>query len=160
MNNLHKFFLAIMFLMGVTVFHHLYGAIIYPQIFRAYVAYFSVAVALLEYLTYKQSTKSTNKKKKRLFGVLFLLFAISVSMLLIGIVEGGYNHFLKNVLFFSGVKLDVLTKMFPPPEYEMPDNFIFEFTGILQFVVAIFAIVFLTRHYRRFKHQKLEVLRD
>jgi hypothetical protein len=81
-------------------------------------------------------------------------------MLLIGIVEGGYNHFLKNVLFFSGVKLDVLTKMFPPPEYEMPDNFIFEFTGILQFVVAIFAIVFLTRHYRRFKHQKLEVLRD
>jgi hypothetical protein len=44
---------------------------------------------------------------------------------------------LKNVFFFSGVDETLLNQMFPPPKYVMPNDFIFEFTGVMQ--AAIFA---------------------
>jgi len=148
MNNLHKFFLTTLCLMGLTIFHHFYASIIYPQAFRAHVAYVSIPVVVLEYIIYREYRKATNPLKKRLHYILFQILAWSVPILLIGFYEGGYNHFLKNILFFAGVKLNILTDLFPPPMYEMPNNFIFEFTGILQFVTAIYALLFLLRHYK------------
>jgi len=149
MNDLHRFFLATMALLGVTIFHHFYGSIIYPLVFRAYAAVFFIPVALLEWFLYQRYRRAVDKKRKRSYSVLFQLLAGIIPLLLVGLFEGGYNHFLKDVLFFSGVDPAVLLKMFPPPAYEMPDNFIFEFTGVLQFVVAIAGLLYLIRHHRK-----------
>jgi hypothetical protein len=59
------------------------------------------------------------------------------SFALIGMFEGVYNHLLKDVLFFSGIEMETLLALFPPPTYEMPNNFFFEFTGVLQAVLVI-----------------------
>lgn len=52
-------------------------------------------------------------------------------------IRRGYNHALKNVFFFSGVRETLLNQLFPSPKYVMPNDFIFEFTGVMQ--AAIFA---------------------
>ncbi|HVU98745.1 MAG TPA: hypothetical protein VHE34_26165 [Puia sp.] len=141
MKEQKRFFLSTMYIMGMTTLHHFYGAVIYPQIFRAYVALGAIAIGFLEYMLYRLHLK----KKEKLSGVLFQLIACIVPVLMIGFYEGGYNHVLKNILFFSGADRNVLTKLFPPPEYEMPDNFLFECTGILQFVLAVMALIFFIR---------------
>jgi hypothetical protein len=156
MKNLHKFFVLTIFLMGVTIFHHFYGSIIYPQVFRAYVAYASIGVVLLEYLIYRKYRNASSARQKIFYYFLFQTLTLFVPIISIGFFEGGYNHFLKNLLFFSHVKASILIQLFPPPSYEMPGNFLFEFTGILQFVIAIYALVFLLRHYkeRNIAHRK------
>lgn len=143
MKYLHRFFRYSLYIMATTLLHHLYGAIIYPQKFRIYTALFAVPIMLTEYLAYKKYQKD----KRKVWKALFEWIAILIPLLAIGLYEGGYNHVLKNILFFSGTKRSTLTKLFPPPAYEMPDNFIFEATGVLQFALAIPAIIFLVKYY-------------
>jgi len=133
--------------MGLTIFHHFYGSVIYPQVFRAYVAYGSIAVVLLEYVIYQNYRKASAGRKKIVYYLLFQVLTLFVSIVSIGFFEGGYNHFLKNLLYFTRVRTSLFSQLFPPPIYEIPGNFVFEFTGILQFIIAIYALVFLLRHY-------------
>lgn len=55
--------------------------------------------------------------------------------------EGAYNHALKNILYFGGASDAVFSWLFPAPAYEIPNDLIFETTGIAQFVVAVMAAV-------------------
>ena len=45
-----------------------------------------------------------------------------------------YSHILKNVLYFGGASKQVLERLFPAPAYHLPDNLLFELTGIAQIV--------------------------
>lgn len=63
----------------------------------------------------------------------------------IGIFEGGYNHLVKNVLFFGGVPPATFEQLFPPPVYEVPGDPWFEVTGVLQFALGLGAAVYLVR---------------
>ena len=56
----------------------------------------------------------------------------------IGFYEGLFNHVVKNLVYFGLGEASART-LFPGPIYEMPDNFIFEATGILQFPLAVLA---------------------
>jgi hypothetical protein len=56
---------------------------------------------------------------------------------LIGAYEGIYNHILKNILYYGGAEPHVLSALFPPPKYEMPNDAGFEITGVLQGVVVV-----------------------
>jgi hypothetical protein len=40
------------------------------------------------------------------------------------------------VLYFGGASPTVMRRLFPPPSYELPDNMVFEVTGVLQVVPA------------------------
>ena len=62
---------------------------------------------------------------------------------LIGFFEGGYNHGVKNVLYFGGLPRATLDQLFPPPRYEMPNDLWFEVTGILQFFLGLCAAYYL-----------------
>ncbi|MGO4834991.1 hypothetical protein AB4144_22310, partial [Rhizobiaceae sp. 2RAB30] len=55
-----------------------------------------------------------------------------------------YNHVLKNVVYF-GFGADSAQAFFPPPTYEMPDDLVFELTGIVQFPLSILATVLSLR---------------
>jgi hypothetical protein len=63
------------------------------------------------------------------------------SVILIGGYEGVYNHALKNVFFFSGASETTLDKMFPLSMYVMPNNFLFELTGVIQAAIFVPLIV-------------------
>jgi hypothetical protein len=60
----------------------------------------------------------------------------------LGIVEGGYNHFYKDVLFLLGASQTTVQTWHPPlmaGEFIYPpDNWLFESSGVLQLVVAYF----------------------
>ncbi len=126
-------------LMLLTSIHHLYGAYLYDTPWRLHVLAFSIPVIVLNWYTIKRF-----QGNKIVFYV-FLLTNFTISISLIGMVEGGYNHLVKNVLFYIGTSPDVMTRLFPPPTYVMPNDFIFEFTGILQALILIPLLYYFVR---------------
>lgn len=127
-------------LMITTSLHHVYGAYIYNTPERLHVLAVSIPVIIITYFFDRYFRKKTVPYKK----VPTLLYAIVIfvpSLLLIGLLEGIYNHVLKNILFFSNVPEDTIKKTFysfyEPELVEMPNDAIFELTGIFQGILAI-----------------------
>ena len=56
---------------------------------------------------------------------------------MIGFFEGGYNHVLKDALYFGGASSELMQSLFPTPAYEMPDSLFFELTGVGQLLLAV-----------------------
>lgn len=124
-------------LMALTTIHHIYGAVIYSTPWRLHVIFLSapvlVVTMILEYLLKKYDNR-----------FLFWLYSFVIlvpSISLIGLFEGIYNHILKDIMFYSGFSEETMVAMFPPPAYEMPNDFLFEFTGVLQGIVCSLLIV-------------------
>lgn len=127
----------------LTSLHHYYGAIVYNTPWRKDVAFNGAAimlVALICLLLYRYFNK-------RAFLAIYLLLTFLVFSLGIGIFEGAYNHLLKDLLYFSGMKLTTWRMFYPAPTYEIPDNVIFESTGIAQLFVALIQIYYLRKVY-------------
>ncbi|MBS1688866.1 MAG: hypothetical protein JSS96_09095 [Bacteroidetes bacterium] len=128
----------------LTSFHHYYGAIVYNTPWRKDVIPNGGAVMLIAIiclLLYRY----LNKKA---FLLIYILLSFLVFSLGIGIFEGAYNHLLKDLLYFSGMKLDTWRMLYPAPAYEVPSNLVFESTGIAQFFVALIQIYYLRKVYR------------
>lgn len=128
----------------LTSFHHYYGAIIYNTPWRKDVVFNGAAIMLVAVLClflYRYF-------HKRAFLAIYLLLTFLVFSLGIGIFEGAYNHLLKDLLYFSGMKLATWRMFYPAPAYEVPNNVIFESTGIAQFFVALIQIYYLKKGYR------------
>ena len=113
-------------LMIMTSLHHMYGAFHYDTPWRLHMLFFSLPVVLLNWLAIKWPSRS------RLLYPAFCLANFILSIWFVGLYEGVYNHLAKNLLFFSGINAQIMASLFPPPMYEMPNDFFFEFTGILQ----------------------------
>ncbi|MEL7586067.1 MAG: hypothetical protein AAGU19_05085 [Prolixibacteraceae bacterium] len=135
--------------MLLTLIHHVYGAVIYEATFRLHVAYVAIPVILLLIFTYRSSVNHSYTGKGKLALRFFLLTTILISVGAIGIFEGGYNHVLKNILFFCGTSRATFDLLYPPI-YELPDDFIFEATGILQFITGCIALYYLLKLRKEF----------
>jgi ubiquinone/menaquinone biosynthesis C-methylase UbiE len=121
----------------LTTIHHVYGAAIYNTPWRNHVAFISLPAVFFIAGALFASSKYSNTT----FGRVALWSAIAAVVVIplgaIGLFEGGYNHVVKNALYFSGASLNLMRRLFPPPAYEMPDDLFFELTGALQFFVAL-----------------------
>jgi drug/metabolite transporter (DMT)-like permease len=137
-------FLASTGTMLLTLFHHAYGAAIYDEPFRLHVAWFSVPVIVALALTYRIYRRRPRSKPGRISLWIFIGITVLISVGAIGIFEGGYNHVLKNILYFGGARQETFDRLYSPI-YELPNNFLFEFTGILQFVTACAALYYIFR---------------
>ena len=88
-----------------------------------------VALAIVALLLLARSTASARMR------TIAQLLAIAVMLVfpavMIGFYEGGYNHAVKNAVYFF-VGEDTTRSMFPGDMYEMPSDFLFEATGIAQ----------------------------
>jgi hypothetical protein len=141
---LRSSFIATSVVYIVTTFHHLYGAKIYNTPWRKDVGIngglilFICFIFLFLFSVYK----------KNIFLTLYSVISFIVFEFGIGLFEGLYNHVLKNVLFFCGMPLSTWRKLFPAPAYEIPDNLLFESTGILQFFVALISTFYLLKIYK------------
>jgi hypothetical protein len=123
----------------LTVIHHAYGALIYDAAFRSHIALFAIPLAVLITSLLYLSQKLRNRNSVRITIGLAALLIVLFLVLLLGIYEGGYNHIVKNVLHFSGASRELMQKLFPVGLYEMPNDALFEITGVLQLPVALLA---------------------
>ena len=128
----------------MTTVHHVYGAYLYDTPWRLHVMAFSIPILVFNWFV--QNRRIVN-------GVVFYAFCIAnalVTLILIGIVEGVYNQLLKNILFFAKVNTEKLVYLFPTTKYVMPNDFLFEFTVILQALIVFpliyyFVMLFIER---------------
>lgn len=131
-------------LMSLTSIHHVYGAIIYSTPWRLHILMLSIPVTALTLLLKLYFFKKKGKYRW-VFKSAFLFITLVPSIGMIGVYEGLYNHVLKNILFFSGASQETLQSMFPAPMYEMPNDFIFEVTGVMQGLIVVPMIVLLMK---------------
>ena len=123
-------------LLLLTIAHHVYGAVIYATPWRYHVVPPALLTALMLMLALLVLLWRPNHRLARAaaYGTVFLIALVPVA--LFGLYEGGYNHVAKNLLFFSGAPETTLRQWFPPPIYELPNDVVFEVTGVLQALVA------------------------
>ena len=117
----------------LTAFHHYYGSVLYGTPWRAHVIFIGGITLLLCFaLVWLYRLYS-----RHLLLNGYLLIALVIFGLLIGLVEGFYNHTIKDLLYFSGMNMSTWRSLFPAPAYEVPDNLLFESSGILQFPIGV-----------------------
>lgn len=130
----------------LTLVHHIYGAVIYATPWRHHVALIALpvlAALIVAFGVHKRHAQTfAGRTSLYVFAVTTSVFSVG----LIGLFEGGYNHLLKNILYFGGASRTVLGRLFPLPRYEMPNDFLFEVTGTLQFAFAV-AAAYYTFHF-------------
>ena len=122
----------------LTSLHHVYGAVVYDTPWRAHILYAAVpagaAIALALYAGWSRA----GSRIGRVAAWAGILLALAFPVAAIGFYEGLFNHVVKNLADF-GLGEASARSLFPGPIYEMPDSFVFEATGILQFPLAVLA---------------------
>ena len=137
-------------LMIVTSIHHVYGAVVYDTPWRLHILMVSIPVIIFTVAGSNFLIKREVPGKNLLL-LLYWSIILIFSVILIGGYEGVYNHALKNVFFFSGASEPVLDKMFPSSMYVMPNNFLFELTGVMQAVILVPLLVQMARMLKELK---------
>ena len=111
--------------------HHVYGAVQYETPWRLVVSLWIPAFVLLVlsalYLLWKYEGRTAGN-----IGRWLVLFGGVIFQTGFTIFECVYSHFLKNVFFFGGASQEFLEQLFPVPTYHLPDNLLFELTGVAQ----------------------------
>ena len=122
-------------LMMLTSIHHIYGAWVYYTPWRLHVLALSIPVLIVNWFLVRGAVSPFKF-------YMFCLVNFVISVILIGLYEGMFNHLMKNLLYFSGLDKNTLLKMFPPPTYVMPNDFWFELTGVTQALITVPLIYF------------------
>lgn len=135
-------------LMFLTAAHHVYGARLYDTPWRSHVAGVSVWSTLLIWVGLLVVYLSPIERLERIafWGTVTAVTVVPVAW--IWLFESVYNHLVKVVLYYLAVPKPILDWLFPPSLYHMPDDFIFETTGLLQ-VLAGLAVVYYTGRFIR-----------
>ncbi len=120
----------------ITSIHHIYGARLYSTPWRNHIATQGLTWLVASLLILWTFVKWRRKLLLWLFVLISGFFFIGA----IGFFEGGYNHVLKNALYFAGVDQTTLLNMYPPPRYELPNDWLFELSGIFTFIVCMWCL--------------------
>lgn len=147
-STFQKIYQSSLSIMILTLIHHAYGALIYEDPFRLHVMYGAIPVILIQLLAYRKVQGTSSALIRQLAFAAFMLISVVISVCAIGLYEGGYNHLLKNLLYFGGATQATLDLLFPPAVYEMPGNYFFEVTGIFQFVFGMYGIYCLIQYWK------------
>jgi hypothetical protein len=137
----------------LTSVHHAYGAYVYATPWRYHAVFVSGAAALLIFGSLTLLRRRPSGLPGTLARWLFGLTTLLIPVLAFGVFEGFYNHLVKNVLYFAGLSATQMAQLFPSPTYEMPNDALFEITGILQVLPAALAAWHL---YRMVQTRRLE----
>lgn len=142
--DLFKAAAAAIFILALTSVHHAYGAIMYDTPWRLHIVQLSIPAALVIAGGFYSAWRNPATLAGRLGGWTALAVATVFAIAMIGFYEGGYNHVLKNVLYFAGPE-GAAKRLFSSPVYEMPNDFVFEATGIAQLPAALIAARYVWR---------------
>lgn len=128
--------------MVATSVHHVIGAVVYATPWRLHAVFVSVPVVVV--LLGGIALARASRAARWIVAVTALLFPIA----LFGAFEGVYNHGLKVLLYGIGTPHALLVRLFPPPTYQLPDDPLFEITGVLQIWPAAMGALALVRWFR------------
>ncbi len=129
-----------LFALFLTSAHHAYGAYLYHTPWRYHVLLIAAPAALVIVGSQAVIRSDPTSPRATVARGVFALTTLALPVIAFGAFEGFYNHVMKNVLYFSGVSAAVMARLFPPPMYEMPNNLVFEITGVLQVVPAVLIV--------------------
>ncbi len=137
-------------LVALTTIHHIYGGFRYDTSWRIIMPIFFFLPMLMLTL-YLQSL--VLKKNSKTMLAIYSFFEFIGWIVFLGFGEGGYNHVLKNILYFGGASEDLMIRVFPPEFgaaklFEIPNDWSFEITGILTAAFALYALYFLIKFIR------------
>ena len=136
---LKKLVLAFLVFLLLVVVHHLYGGyVLYGDSLELKLSYVAVGAALPTLLLLWLYTRQRSNAVLSLCQFLI----IGGWGFGVGVYDGGYNHLVLNVLALNGASTTLLEAMFVRP---VPGDFIFEATGLLQFVLAIPLVAYMLR---------------
>lgn len=125
----------------LTAIHHAYGAWLYKTPWRMHIVYHGLIMLLITgtfLFLYEW-----RKHKALLF--LYLLLSGLFFGAFIGLFEGLYNHLLKNILFFAGLREAAMRWFFPASLYELPNDLLFEVTGIAQTFIGVIQLYYTVK---------------
>jgi hypothetical protein len=122
---------------SLTTVHHLYGAIIYQTPWRDHAAIVAVVTVLVSAGLLRVHRSLASERAGKIAFWMFVILTLLIAVVGIGLFEGGYNHTLKNLLYFTTGDVALMEKLFPPPTYEMPNDAFFEITGVLQLPLGL-----------------------
>lgn len=122
-------------LLILTSIHHAYGAYAFGTPWRLHILLAAAPAAILITVALFYGAMCSGRAA-RIATVGAAVFILIFPVAGIGLYEGGYNHVLKNLVYFIFGEAEALG-VFPPPLYEMPSDFIFEATGVAQFPLSI-----------------------
>jgi hypothetical protein len=136
-----KTLLASASILILTVFHHFYAAAIFDTPWRRHVAIIVMPVLLVMIVLYVlyQWRPMTLLGKTSLW--LFMLVAVLVPIAWLGFYHGGYTHLVKLILVFVGVPQATFERLCPV--CEVPGDLVYEVTGVMEFLFALFAAYYL-----------------
>jgi hypothetical protein len=149
--NVKRMALYSVLLMILTAIHHYYASILYQSPWRLHVVQVSIIVIIYTLVALVVLRKWQNTVFAKIVSSIFFVVTGVVSVAWIGIFEGGYNHVIKDIVFFIGVPESVTSTMFPPSIYHAPHDVFYEVTGVIQLVFACLILFYFYRFYQRRK---------
>jgi hypothetical protein len=127
-------------LLALTSVHHAYGAAVYETPWRLHIVYIAVPVAMAILLALYIGLRLDGRPAGRLATWIGIAVILAFPVAAIGFCEGGYNHIVKNIVYFGFGRAEAIA-MFPPPTAELPNDLVFELTGIAQFPVSVLTAI-------------------
>ena len=143
-----KTLLASAAILILTVFHHFYAAAIYDTPWRRHVAVIVLPALFVMIAIYGVHRWRPLTLVGRVSLWLFMLVALLVPIAWIGFFDGGYTHVVKNILFFGGLSRATFERLCPRPLCDVPDDLLYEVTGVVQFLLALYAVYYLFKLWR------------
>ena len=123
----------------LTSVHHAYGAYAYDTPWRLHVVLISALVGMAILVLRPLLRRPAGSALGEIAFWTFTAIVLVVPIGLIGLFEGAYNHGVKNMLYVGGASPTLMTRLFPPPTYELPNDLFFELTGTAQAVWGVIA---------------------
>lgn len=133
----------------LTSVHHVYGAVIYDTPWRLHIVHIAIPVAAVIVAALWLGAARGNTTTGRVATWVGIAVILVFPVAMIGFMEGGYNHVLKNAVFFTGGE-EAMRTLFPqwlyePGSVETPNDFVFEATGVAQFPLSVWTAVLAWR---------------
>lgn len=136
MNPFTKAALAASSVLILTSVHHLYGAWRFDTPWRAHVALIAAIAAIVLGAFLLASRRYRGRPVGRWSLTAFVVLTSLICVAWLGLYEGGYNHAVKDLMFWAGLPAE---RLLPPGTYEPPTDFFFEASGILQVPAGLIA---------------------
>ncbi len=134
---------AALAILALTSVHHAYGAVIYDTPWRLHILHLAVPSAVFIALALYIG-RSKNSATRRIAAWSAGLGILAVPVAAISFYEGGYNHVVKNMIYFT-LGEETARRVFAGELYEMPNDLVFEATGVAQFPLAVMACVLVAK---------------
>lgn len=120
----------------VTTVHHVWGAWIYDTPWRLHIVFIGIPVAVTFSVLLVFAARRHGTAEGRLAMWIAVTLIVGFCTLLLGLYEGGYNHVLKNIVYFTR---GPVRWMFPDGVTGIPDDVFFEVSGMAHLPAGIFA---------------------